>query len=42
MEEGRVLTLDEAKVLEEGQRRAEQIAARSGLWEKIKPKWPIH
>jgi 5-methylthioadenosine/S-adenosylhomocysteine deaminase len=42
MEEGRVLTLDETKILEEGQRRAEQIAERSGLWEKIKPKWPIH
>jgi cytosine/adenosine deaminase-related metal-dependent hydrolase len=42
MEEGRVLTLNEKEILEEGQRRAERIAEKSGLWDKIKPKWPVH
>jgi 5-methylthioadenosine/S-adenosylhomocysteine deaminase len=42
MEEGRVLTLNEKQILEEGQRRAERVAEQSGLWKKIKPKWPVH
>ena len=42
MEEGRVLTLIEKEILEEGQRRAERVAEQSGLWTKIKPKWPVH
>ena len=41
MEEGRVLTLDEKTILEEGQRRAERVAEQSGLWDKIRPKWPV-
>lgn len=41
MERGTVKTIDERAALEEGQRRGEAIAERSGLWEKIRPKWPM-
>jgi len=41
MESGVVQTIDEAATLSECQRRAEAIAARSGLGELAHPRWPI-
>ena len=41
MEAGVVRSIDEASTLEECQRRGEAIAARSGLGELIKPRWPV-
>ena len=41
MESGTVLTLDEDRILAEGQTRGERIGTDSGLWEKILPKWPM-
>ncbi|MGH8702422.1 MAG: imidazolonepropionase-like domain-containing protein [Burkholderiales bacterium] len=42
MENGVVLTIDEREVLKEAQERGERLAARAGLLERIRPKWPIH
>jgi 5-methylthioadenosine/S-adenosylhomocysteine deaminase len=41
MDAGKVTTIDEQATLEECQRRGEAIAARSGLGELIRPKWPV-
>ncbi len=41
MENGTVASLDEKRILSEAQRRGERIATASGLWERIKPKWPV-
>jgi 5-methylthioadenosine/S-adenosylhomocysteine deaminase len=41
MEKGVVKTINETATLEECQRRGEAIATRSGLWDLIKPRWPI-
>jgi 5-methylthioadenosine/S-adenosylhomocysteine deaminase len=41
MENGIVASLDEKRILSEAQRRGERIATASGLWERIKPKWPV-
>ncbi len=41
MESGTVISLDEELILAEGQTRAERIGTESGLWDKIKPKWPV-
>ncbi len=41
MENRKVTTLNEEKVLEESQEAAETIVARAGLDKKIKPRWPI-
>ncbi len=41
MEKGVVKTINETTTLEECQRRGEAIATRSGLWDLIKPRWPI-
>lgn len=41
MENGIVKTIDEASTLDECQKRAEAIATKSGLWDLIKPKWPM-
>ena len=41
MEQGVVKTVDEVQALAEGQRRAETIATKSGLWDLIRPKWPV-
>ena len=41
MDEGRVISLDEAAILAEVQRRGEAIALASGLGPLIQPKWPI-
>ena len=41
MESGVVQTIDEAATLSECQRRAEAIAARSGLRDLARPRWPI-
>lgn len=41
MEEGMVLAFDERRVLAEAQRRGEVIAAKSELWDRIRPKWPV-
>lgn len=41
MEAGVVKTIDELATLEECQKRGEAIAARSGLGDLIKPRWPV-
>lgn len=41
MEAGVVKTIDQQATLEECQRRGEAIAARSGLGDLIKPRWPV-
>ncbi|MFI4986234.1 MAG: amidohydrolase family protein [Alphaproteobacteria bacterium] len=41
MEQGVVVSLDEKRILAEAQTRGERIATASGLWERIKPKWPV-
>jgi 5-methylthioadenosine/S-adenosylhomocysteine deaminase len=41
MENGVVTTIDEKATLEECQKRGEAIAARSGLGDLIKPRWPV-
>lgn len=41
MRAGRVTTLDEARLLDEGQRRGEAIAERSALGPVTGPRWPI-
>ncbi len=38
---GVVTTIDEARALEEGQRRGEAIATRAGLAEIAAPRWPV-
>jgi 5-methylthioadenosine/S-adenosylhomocysteine deaminase len=41
MEDGVVLTIDEKLALGEAKVRGERIATDSGLWDRIKPKWPM-
>jgi 5-methylthioadenosine/S-adenosylhomocysteine deaminase len=41
MEDGIVLSIDERRALTEAKSRGERIATVSGLWDKIKPRWPI-
>lgn len=41
MEDGVVLTIDEKRALAEAKVRGERIATESGLWDKIRPKWPV-
>ena len=41
MEAGVVKTIDEDKTLQEAQKRGESLAAKSGLWDLAKPKWPV-
>ncbi|MBI3077125.1 MAG: amidohydrolase [Deltaproteobacteria bacterium] len=41
MEAGVVKTMDEMATLDECQRRGEAIAARSGLGDLIRPRWPV-
>lgn len=41
MEGGVVLSIDEARALREAKVRGERIARQSGLWEAIKPRWPV-
>jgi len=41
MEAGLVKTIDEMATLEECQRRGESIAAKSGLQDVVKPRWPV-
>ena len=41
MEDGVVLTIDEKRALGEAKIRGERIATDSGLWDRIKPKWPM-
>ena len=37
----RLARADEERILAAGQTRGERIGTDSGLWEKIKPKWPM-
>ncbi|MEJ0070592.1 MAG: amidohydrolase family protein [Pseudomonadota bacterium] len=41
MEAGIVKTIDQPKALREAQRRGTRIAAKSGLLDKIQPRWPV-
>jgi hypothetical protein len=41
MENDVVLSIDEKRALAEAKQRGERIATDSGLWDLIKPKWPV-
>jgi hypothetical protein len=41
VEGGRVLTLDEAAIIEEARRRAPHILAKTGLADRVAPVWPV-
>ncbi len=41
VEGGRVLTFDEAEVIEAARRRSSAILAKTGLADKIRPRWPV-
>jgi 5-methylthioadenosine/S-adenosylhomocysteine deaminase len=41
MENDVVLSIDEKRAFAEAKERGERIATDSGLWDKIKPKWPM-
>jgi 5-methylthioadenosine/S-adenosylhomocysteine deaminase len=41
MENDIVLSIDEKRALAEAKQRGERIATDSGLWDRIKPKWPM-
>jgi cytosine/adenosine deaminase-related metal-dependent hydrolase len=41
MENGTVLSIDEKRAFAEAKQRGERIATDSGLWDLIKPKWPV-
>jgi hypothetical protein len=41
MENDIVLSIDEKRAFAEAKQRGERIATDSGLWDRIKPKWPM-
>ena len=41
MENDVVRSIDENRALVEAKQRGERIATDSGLWDLIKPKWPV-
>src|SRR5438067_5976759 len=41
MENDVVLSIDEKRAFAEAKERGERIATDSGLWDRIKPKWPM-
>jgi len=41
VEKGKLLTMDEAEVWKEAEKRGHEIVKRAGLTEKVKARWPI-
>ncbi|GIJ88215.1 hypothetical protein Asppvi_007133 [Aspergillus pseudoviridinutans] len=38
---GELLTMDEAEVVREAQKRSREVVARAGLTERLQPRWPV-
>ena len=38
--DGKLLTMNEAEIIEEGQRRSKEVVHRAGLTQKVKSRWP--
>ncbi|KAL4932481.1 amidohydrolase [Aspergillus undulatus] len=41
VEGGKLLTMDEGKIVREGQKRSREVVERAGLADKVKPRWTV-